>query len=282
MDYYGDWPSKPSDLGLAYYETYLDTGKTHYFFDKNYNDSTVLTLREGANVKVKEDGYAIFSADEAELTVTINGVSDKLTAGAETYTVGKKTYHVFRLSDKLMAVLPADGQFYATVTAKHAATTQNQNPPTYTMYFNSRVAMSHVNPVEDNISAVMPDAAPTTIYIRSARQFKGIATLDDFWGTDYSYIQQLNIDATEYDDWAASTEDNDYKVFPIGTAAQPFNASYSAVYSVEVGVDSQYELSGFQPTDAGFFGVIGESGSVTLTVSTSQTEPVTVKLTAKL
>lgn len=262
LDYYGDWPSKPSDVGMAYFETYQDTNKTHYFFDKNHTEDAALTLREGDGVVVSEDGYAIFSADDADLMVTISDndpntadIIDILKVTSERYTVSSKAYHVFRLSDKLMNALPSDGEFYAKVSASHVGVSD-----TYTMYFNPNVAMSHVNPVENKKDADEPDAAPNTIYVRSARQFKGISTLDDFWGENYRYIQQLNIDASA---WADSNKT--VKLTSIGIASKPFNASYSAGYTIDnngVAEEMQYKITGFELADPGIFGVIGEKGSV--------------------
>lgn len=254
MDYYGDWPSKPSAMGLAYYEAYAtDPEKNQFFFDKEHDDNASLHLNDGENVMVVEDGYAIFSANNAAMTVTVNGVTDTLAASGERYTVSNNTYHVFYLSDKLMKALPANGEFYCTVTAKHGT------GDTYTMYFNPSVAISHVNPTDGKTAAAMPDAAPKTIYVRSARQFKAIAALEDFWGKGYSYIQQLNIDAVKY-----SWEDAERKVSSIGNAQKPFNASYSAGYTVEGDIAKQYKLSGFLFADnaAGFFGTIGKDGSI--------------------
>ena len=254
MDYYGDWPSKPSAMGLAYYEAYAtDPDKNQFFFDKEHDDNASLRLNDGEDVMVVEDGYAIFSANNAALTVTVNGVTDTLSASSERYTVSNSTYHVFYLTDKLMKALPANGEFYCTVTAKHTT------GDTYTMYFNPGVAISHVNPTDGKTAATKPDAAPKTIYVRSARQFKAIAALEDFWGKGYSYIQQLNIDAVKYS-WA----DAERKVSSIGNAQKPFQASYSAGYTVEGDIAKQYKLSGFLFADnaAGFFGTIGKDGSI--------------------
>lgn len=254
LEYYGDWPSKPSAMGLAYYEAYAtDPEKNQFFFDREHDDNASLHLNDGENVMVVEDGYAIFSANNAALTVTVNGVTDTLAASSERYTVSNNTYHVFYLSDKLMKALPAKGEFYCTVTAKHTT------GDTYTMYFNPGVAISHVNPTDGRTAATKPDAAPKTIYVRSARQFKAIAALEDFWGKGYSYIQQLNIDAVKYS-WA----DAERKVSSIGNAQKPFQASYSAGYTVEGDIAKQYAISNFlfdKDTD-GFFGVVGKDGSV--------------------
>ena len=254
LEYYGDWPSKPSAMGLAYYDAYAtDPEKNQFFFDREHDDNASLHLNDGENVMVVEDGYAIFSANNAALTVTVNGVTDTLAASSERYTVSNNTYHVFYLSDKLMKALPANGEFYCTVTAKHTG------GDTYTMYFNPGVAISHVNPTDGKTAATKPDAAPKTIYVRSARQFKAIAALEDFWGKGYSYIQQLNIDAVKY-----SWEDAERKVSSIGNAQKPFQASYSAGYTVEGDIAKQYKLSGFLFADnaAGFFGTIGKDGSI--------------------
>ena len=256
MDYYGDWPSKPSDVGMAYYETYRDTNLTHFFFDKNHTENSRLTLREGENVMVKKDGYAIFSADNTDLWVKVGDTSAiLLESSGETYSVGTKPYHVFYLTEDQMNVKPSANEFYIEVTAWHDGSEE-----AYTMYFNPGVALSHANPVEGNSDAVRPNAAPTRMYVRSARQFKHIAdsSMQTFWGDKYGYIQQLNIDAAAYYPNTAANR----TASSIGTAEKSFDAFYMAGYTATDGTQKQYKISGFQPTDTGFFGVIGTKGAV--------------------
>lgn len=256
MDYYGDWPSKPSDVGMAYYETYRDTNLTHFFFDKNHTENSRLTLREGENVMVTEDGYAIFSADNEDLWVKVGDTNAVLlNYSGQTYSVGTKPYHVFYLTEDQMNVKPSANEFYIEVTAWHDGSEE-----AYTMYFNPGVALSHANPVEGNSDAVKPNAAPTRMYVRSARQFKHIAdsSMQTFWGDKYGYIQQLNIDAAAYYPNTAANR----TASSIGTAEKSFDAFYMAGYTATDGTQKQYKISGFQPTDTGFFGVIGTKGAV--------------------
>lgn len=257
MDYYGDWPSKPSNVGLAYYETYDDTDKTHYFFDQDHTEYESLTLRSDINAIVQKDGYSIFSASDADLKVTIGNVTETLKAEKnQKYTVAQKAYYVFKLTDTLMAVQPADGEYYVKVTAAHVG-----SGDTYTMYYNPNVGLSHVNPVESKLTAVKPDKAPTTIYVRSARQFMGLATLDDFWTADTRYIQQLNIDASKYD-WGKNVAVP--KLTAIGADGENtrFESDYSAGYTLDIGEEGRYKIAGFTSADLAMFGAIGENGSI--------------------
>lgn len=268
MDYYGDWPSKPSDVGIAYYESYVGDNNYYYHFDR---DSTA-TLKNGVDTFgnpyiVDEDGFVILSASNAEMKVSFNGnVSVPMTASTETFD----SRHIFRLSSAQIAeaveclknpTLKGVDRFYVEVTV-------TQDGKTYTLYFNPNVALSQVNPVEGNQSAKKPDAAPTTIYIRSARQFKAIAAMEDCWTKNTRYIQQLNIDASKYNWPTPATDANEEPIDPkkissIGTLEQPFNATYSGLYTDTVsGQEKQYTISGFTPTEAGFFGVIGADGTV--------------------
>lgn len=257
MDYYGDWPSKPSDVGLAYYETYDDTDKTHYFFDQDHTEYESLTLRSDINAIVQKDGYSIFSASDADLKVTIGNVTETLKAEKnQKYTVAQKAYYVFKLTDTLMAVQPADGEYYVKVTASHV-----DSGDTYTMYYNPNVGLSHVNPVEGKLAAVKPDKAPTTIYVRSARQFKGIATLDDFWGENTRFIQQLNIDASKYD-WGKNAGIPKLTAIGINGENTCFESDYSAGYTDKKGEEQRYKIAGFTSADIALFGAIGEKGSI--------------------
>lgn len=257
MDYYGDWPSKPSDVGLAYYETYDDTDKTHYFFDQDHTEYESLTLRSDINAIVQKDGYSIFSASDADLKVTIGNVTETLKAEKnQKYTVAQKAYYVFKLTDTLMAVQPADGEYYVKVTASHV-----DSGDTYTMYYNPNVGLSHVNPVESKLAAVKPDKAPTTIYVRSARQFKGIATLEDFWGENTRFIQQLNIDASKYD-WGQNAGIPELTAIGADGENTRFESDYSAGYTLDIGEEGRYKIAGFTSADLAMFGTIGEKGSI--------------------
>ena len=261
MDYYGDWPTKPSHVGLAYYETYAKTetteSKTHYFFDQDHPEYESLTLRDDPEAIVQKDGYSIFSASDADLKVTIGNVTETLKAEKnQKYTVAQKAYYVFKLTDTLMAVQPADGEYYVKVTAAHVG-----SGDTYTMYYNPNVGLSHVNPVEGKNAAVKPDKAPTTIYVRSARQFKGIATLDDFWGENTRFIQQLNIDASKYD-WGQNAGIPKLTAIGIDGEKTRFESDYSAGYTDEQGEEQRYKIAGFTSADIALFGAIGEKGSI--------------------
>ncbi len=265
MDYYGDWPTKPSSMGIAYYETYADTGETHYLFDSEHEEQGNLVLRDykdlskdSDEVVVKKDGYVILSASNTPLTVTIGTQSAVLQREPTTLTVNNKPYYVFVLTDELMAEKPADGEFFLEVFAQHGTGT------TYTMYFNPGVAISHANPVDTGNASTSTTAAkpkvPRTINVRSARQFAALSTLDDYISDSFRYVQQLNIDADLYG-WSGNEAavKKAKLLSAIGSQDDPFSASYRS-YSDE----TQAELRNFglKENAAGIFDTIGSTGLV--------------------
>ncbi len=267
LDYYGDWPTRPSDMGMAYYETYTD-GETHYLFDVEHKNDSRLSLKkatDGADIVVKKDGYAILSATESQLTVTVGSKTETLIKQATSLTINNKTYHVFLLTDTLMSETPANGEFFVKVTARHGAGTA------YTMYFNPGVAISQANPVNTgnaatSTTAVKPEV-PNTINVRSARQFAALSTMDNYISSEYRYVQQLNIDFDQYQ-WYKDTDTEAVreaktaeakKLDSIGTKTKPFNGIYRSASD-----DQLMQLRGIDlAEDAnGIFGVIGNVGSV--------------------
>ncbi len=296
MDYYGDWPSKPSDMGLAYYEQYDGVDQTHYYFDKAHTDEgddARLSLLGGDSM-VENDGYAIFSAKPDKLYVQIGDsattyeLTSSINNSAYIIRVDASTYQVFhmdnaKLGDKTVDLvdiarnqLIENGQyenFYVKVTASHSSDMSNA----YTMYFNPDVAISHVNPSNGASDAAKPASAPKTMHVRSARQFKALGSLSKYWGEGYTYIQDLHIDAAKYDGLKDNT-----KASVIGTSAKPFNATYT--YVNREGGEQRARIEGFLPTGSGFFGVIGDSGKLEnllftvgdVTIGSSNTECVGV------
>ncbi len=308
IPYYGDWPSEPSAMGLAYHEEYQGDTNTYYLFDKEYENSdnnqqvNKLALKNGENDIVVSDGYSIFSSMNDRLKVTIETT---VTSGTETQTktttetlthsgnatVRNQVYYVYDLTDTLMAAGAAGEQFYAKVTAVHVDANGDilkyqdgrymvECDP-YTMYFNSDVAASHINPMGDNTDASNPgDSSPTEIRVRSARQFKAISDKNLWYYTvkendtekamSRNFLQELNIDAIAYN-WADETDANgnstEYKDTPrlvssIGSAAYPFNGTYTT----GGGSLTQASISGFtmnaDKKTTGFFGTIGTDGKV--------------------
>lgn len=242
MDYYGDWPAKPSDIGLVYYETYQD-GKTCYYFDKARPEDARLKLRSDEGAVVVSDGYGVFSASKEDLFVTVGSGAASLKWTGESFLVDGKNYYSFRFTDALMAQRPAEGEFYLRATAAH------EGGSDYIMYVNPGLALTHVNPAPGYTRAAKPASAPEALLIRSARQFAAIGSMADFWDADCRYIQQLNIDASIYE-WSG---ENAARTEPIGTEDIPFEGCYTA---------GGRGLSGFCPKGAGLFGVVGDRGRI--------------------
>ena len=265
LDYYGDWPNKPSEMGMAYYEEYVgEPDSTYFVFDKErpgVNQRLALTDEETA--VVSKDGYAIFSVSQSPLSVSVNGkVFNNLTKSEYEFGIENKRYYAFILPDEVLEEAEKSDDFFVKVTAwQNNVVDEDGNVIYFIMYFNPGVAMSHVNPAYQQTVAAQPTSVPTTMYVRSARQFKYLSQLEDYWGNAYQYVQQLDIDAAEYQ-WKNVQED--VKLDSIGSSTKPFNALYNAGYTLAGDVARQHIISGFQFSDdaSGVFGVIGEQGSV--------------------
>ena len=191
----------------------------------------------------------------------------------DSYTANNKVYHVYLLTDAQMKAasdyVKATGQFYVPITF-------SQEGSTHTVYFNPNVAKSQVNgSYNHTFTDSNSDGSCNTcgngksheyhlptgkeMEIRSARQFAALSTMPNYISSDYYYVQKMHIDADQYQ-WTSS---DDKKINSIGTAEQPFNTSYSGLYVDELTNEQKnYLLSGFQVVDAGIFGVIGETGSI--------------------
>ena len=178
MDYYGSWPAQPSKVGLAYYEIY-ESGEPGYYYDRQGTS----TLKNGV---VVTDGYAILSAsDDISVQVTVGTTTTdvkNLTREADTLEFSGSAYHVFILPEEALTANATS--FYTTVKVH-----DNDKNSDYTMYFNPNVALSQVNG-----ATTAPKDAPSTIYVRSARQLAALGSESIQKLTDKSFIQQLDID----------------------------------------------------------------------------------------
>ena len=265
MDYYGLWPEKTLDAGLAYFEVYTADGQEKgYYFDRE--DTS--TLRNTEDVQVLSDGYCIFTANvDDSISVYINDsntpVVSNLTPNAvevpvtmeSAITPDRNSYYVVNLPWDVLAV-PAGDNYYnkmeIVIYNPSNGTTKN-----VIAYYNPNVAVSQVN------SATQPTRMPTAISIRSARQLAALAGEPTMWSKGYNYIQWLNIDVDAYT--AVSFNHNDaVKVLKeiqdggsIGDADHPFMGSYNGA-----GYAEKADIVNFRPSTSGIFGVIGEGGEV--------------------
>ncbi len=274
LEYYGNWPNRPLDAGLAYYEYYeIEEGGTSedlgIYFDREDTENNKVQ-----NDKlVVSDGYTILSGNKSDYVALIVPGEEagttkqvKLTAIGEYEPGGdySKTFGIFPIPAEYLVA--DDVEFYTElkVYIDPVGTTAGD---TYTFYYNPNVALSQVNPQDGTKTAKKPDTHPDQIFIRSARQFAALGTMENFWTKDYHYVQQLNIDAAKYT-WGTTEETNKIPALsPIGTAAKPFSGTYTATG----GYVTQAELAGFVPGIStgkenvvmGLFGVIGDQGQVT-------------------
>lgn len=260
LDYYGDWPSKPSSVGLAYYEDYRNaSGENHRGF--YYDRDNTATITEDSNAVILSDGFAVLSATQGNITVTVNGYTATVAKDGMFYPGNVNTtspYHVFPLPQAVLeaaaAACNANDELYAQLTIRNA------EGDTYTAYFNPYIPQSQVNPTDGRHNAEKPDAVPDTLYIRTARQLAGLGEMEHIWDEDYDYIQQLDIEATTYTAESYSTNDRNAildkidEAQPMGTVASPFAGSYTGAG----GYVKQASISGFGQ----LFGTVGETGQV--------------------
>lgn len=275
LEYYGDWPSKPLASGIAYYEAYEMNADGSYSRFYHFDRESTSQLKNGEDKIVIKDGYAILSSTNGAMTITVEGVSKSFRNASpdDSYTANNKVYHVYLLTDAQMKAasdyVKATGQFYVPITF-------SQEGSTHTVYFNPNVAKSQVNgSYNHTFTDSNSDGSCNTcgngksheyhlptgneMEIRTARQFAALSTMSNYISSDYYYVQKMHIDADQYQ-WTSS---DDKKINSIGTAEQPFNTSYSGLYIDELTNEQKnYLLSGFQVVDAGIFGVIGETGSI--------------------
>lgn len=243
MDYYGSWPGKPMAAGLAYYETYSNNTTKYYPLDN-------AEMKDMDQLYVIDDGYAIFTNTYADsITVNVGGTSYTLTPVSATgYTGGNQAEPMFLYRLPAAALNQSSGtDFYTAVSVTLSVKlSSGQQDVQYTMYFNPNAAMTQVNPATfdldaDQIKAVKP-AAPTTILIRSARQFASLGKLAPFLGEGVTCIQQMNIDVSKYTGTIGST------TVQVGTLGGTYTGSGGYV--------SQAQLIGFVPGNGGFFGTV--------------------------
>lgn len=162
MVYYGLWPEQTIKAGIAYWETYGDSGKTGYYFDR---DSTS-TLRQDAIVI--RDGYAVLSSCE-QISVVIDGTAIPVTRQRKPLILGQDAYHVFILPE-----LETPEDFYAEVTV-------TAGTEVFTLYYSPNAALTQIH-------GEKPGGIPAEIRIRSPRQLAALGEATS------SYVQELNLD----------------------------------------------------------------------------------------
>lgn len=253
MDYYGDWPSEVLSAGIAYYEEYQAAGESTlgYYLDRQ----DTAGLKNDGTFQIVSDGYAIMtgSGDTTPVVKIGNNTIDvtKMTPVTLMDAEGQKkqTFTPWHLDmDQVKAAVnDQNGTYGSSFYAEVEVKVGNES---YTLYMNPNVAISQVN---DSYSSVEDVPLPDSVKIRTARQFAALSSMDSF--LNMNYVQQLNIDAATY-------YTNVPPLSPIGTKDIPFTGSYDG----NGGYVEQAILKGFAPVvseeTAGYFGVIGEGGSV--------------------
>lgn len=272
MDYYGLWPEKTLDAGLAYYEVYqTEQGLlTSYYFDREDTSQ----LMNNADTVVLSDGYCVFTTNKSDkITVSVDGktIATNLSPGNNAFPItmssitspDANSYYVVKLPQSVLNAATGD-TYYHKMDIKITGSGRTEN---VVAYFNSNVAISQVN------SENRPTVVPGIISIRSARQLAELMGEPAIWASNCKYIQQLNIDANAYT--ANGYSDADRAAIlgmidaggSIGSEAMPFQGSYSGN-----GYAQKAQIVNFKPGHtsagasgsgtAGLFGVIGNSGTV--------------------
>ena len=272
MDYYGLWPEKTLDAGLAYYEVYqTEEGLlTSYYFDREDTSQ----LMNNADTVVISDGYCVFTTNKSDkITVSVDGntIATNLTPGNNAIPItmssitspDANSYYVVKLPQSVLNAATGD-TYYHKLDIQITGSGRTEN---VVAYFNSNVAISQVNSVN------RPTVVPGIISIRSARQLAELMGEPAIWASNCKYIQYLNIDANAYT--ANGYSDADRAAIlgmidaggSIGSEAMPFQGSYSGN-----GYAQKAQIVNFKPGHtsagasgsgtAGLFGVIGNSGTV--------------------
>lgn len=272
MDYYGLWPEKTLDAGLAYYEVYqTEEGLlTSYYFDREDTSQ----LMNNADTVVISDGYCVFTTNKSDkITVSVDGktIATNLTPGNNAFPItmssitspDANSYYVVKLPQSVLNAATGD-TYYHKLDIKITGSGRTEN---VVNYFNSNVAISQVH------SENRPTSIPGTISIRSARQLAELMREPAIWAYNCNYIQHLNIDANAYT--ASSYSEADRAAIlamidaggSIGSEAVPFQGHYSGR-----GYAEQAQIVNFKPGftaaadsnngTAGLFGVVGSKGLI--------------------
>ena len=266
MDYYGLWPEKSLDAGLAYFEIYENedgtTTRGHYF-----DRPDTSTLRNYESAKVVSDGYCVFTSNLTDrITVSVDGTVVETNLAPDSHipiTMSSVTspddnsYYVVTLPKSVLdAAANAEAGYYH----KMVITISGGTTKTVTAYFNPNVAISQVN------SNTKPENLPTSISVRSARQLAALTREGNeyMWGEGYNYIQWLNIDVEDYNALSYDYRVDKDRVLDeieaggsIGSAEHPFLGTYNGAGYAEVA-----DIVNFKPGTTGLFGFIGEGGEV--------------------
>ena len=260
LDYYGRWPSKPSAVGLAYYEEYENESARYYYYDSDETSE----LRNQEDTIVTADGYAVLSASGSDsgITVSVAGNEKIPLRKRGIYTPGSKSYSVFPLTRKVMQQA---AKYCTDHDTFYAELTINDGTETYTTYFNPNVALTQVNPIEGENAAVRPDRIPAQIKIRSARQLAGVAEMSYAWGENSSFVQMLNVD---FDKYKTPKDETLAPAKPIGNEKIPFLGAFDG----SLGYVKQAKILGLEQTES-LFGTVGKTGKITNLSLTTDKDP---------
>lgn len=304
IPYYGDWPDKVMGLGLAYYETYSNDPNVHHFYYDRESTSELKTGEEYLVVK-DGYAILSASGNEMTITVSniteTKQVQAQPALGAQKYNAFMLSDKQMIAAEEFTKTT---GQFYVPVTVTQSGKTYTMyfNPNVAKSHVSDTVYAhpyidGNMNGKCDTCTGSYQDAghqlsnhtftgeigetctlcsqvaehenhlpAKSIMSIRSARQFAAMSNMSSYLTEEYSYVQELNIDAAVYD-WAdeSSTLVNPIGYVPAEDDAAASMVEFNAIYRSGLLVDNvlvQVGVSGFTPADTGFFGVIGETGSV--------------------
>lgn len=277
MEYYGDWPTRPLDGGIAYYEDYQPaSGSTvrGFYFDTD-STSSLKNPDTMENYTLVSDGYAILAANTSDtVKVTVEGSSTTYTLSASgTFTpgneYGSKMFAAFPLTKAVMDAASdavSATNYYvklvATITPKNSSTSA-----TYTLYFNPDAAISHINPSSGTTAGDPGASIPELISISTARQLAALSSKSFYWGSDYHYVQDMDIDFNSYTASSYGTTDADtiLTAMKAATSIGTDDTFFEGTYTGSNGYVDQSTivlLDDDKTADHSLFGTIGGSGAV--------------------
>lgn len=242
LDHYGDWQAE-FESGLVYYELYSDG-------TYGFEGSNVSTL--ASDKVVVGDGYALaYNSEPAadyKATATVGDKSVDFSAGASiNVTKNSETYYLVPLPKEINNIdLSSSANFYQKITIKD---TNGENSYYFNPYFAKTVTINDTTP-----------KAPSTIYIRSARQLYGMSLYYSNFATETAksvYYQELDIDYTSYAWTDYYTSDSAIESQAPIDAENGFVASYNGDYHTVSGLTIKSKSAA-----TGFFGTVANGATV--------------------
>ena len=217
LDHYGDWLDEPYYVPpvpmFVYFERYSDSSYGYYTMEADGSTALYDTLSDTRGA-VTDDGYLMLSPvpfDNTNRSFTLQTAIGTYTFWSEDlgsvtldYHGTSETFYRYNIPDYVYGYCDyADASFYQTMLIDGT-----------TYWYNPHFARAAVT------GAAGIPAFDGTAYVRSARQLAnlGNSTLSAYWGSGFTFRQELDLDFTTYSFSIAS---------PVGTSS---SAPFAGVY----------------------------------------------------